>query len=438
MSCVSHTPCKPLLFRAGVVTLLYVSVAAQIASDGRHPFVSAPGVLTASGRTLLTSADKSACEVYSGDAPEVANRLFCLFFTRVGRDGISHGGDILDPYLWPETTYVLSEPVFSLAVDTLRSLLANNVIRNSKPLTRAMLQRDLLAVYDWLLEPALVRNERRNILADLVGQAIDLVALSRREIESLPDTYLESKRDGRVAWPSTASDLVLRNNLYDSQGDWVCVGNAEGIPAARTHAESFRGRSVFHIFVTAPGGRAGVLRFLNELMFRDGLGVVAAPPKEVSPLALAIVRRAVLRDRTGRRTPSPLVESIHVSVLEKERPVAERMARLELSRVQLFRGRGSALQPLGDNDLRHSTFIRHQGDPFERRMAGQQMPAAEAGDPPLQSCGACHEGPGLKSFIAFSRFRFRHSGEPLPRLVATTPAAETALQMGWVTTKVGR
>ena len=50
----------------------------------------------------------------------------------------------------------------------------------------------------------------------------------------------------------------------------------------------------------------------------------------------------------------------------------------------------------------------------------------------LQSCSSCHEAAGIHSFLSYSRERFGPTDVPPPKLIASTPSRETALQIRWI------
>src|SRR3984957_207410 len=85
----------------------------------------------------------------------VANRLSVQLHARVAPEGKEFGIDTLDPLLWSETNYLLEgkshRAALSLAGEFLRTTGARQV---TDPLRRAILQRDIWAVYDWADQPA--------------------------------------------------------------------------------------------------------------------------------------------------------------------------------------------------------------------------------------------------------------------------------------------
>jgi hypothetical protein len=89
--------------------------------------------------------------IYASDPDHIWNRLFRLFYVRHTLDGQRYGGDELDPYLWWQTKYLLSDSSHDEALKLLDKFLEQHSERAvTDPLKRALFQRDLLAIYDWL------------------------------------------------------------------------------------------------------------------------------------------------------------------------------------------------------------------------------------------------------------------------------------------------
>ena len=107
---------------------------------------------------------------------------------------------MLNPPLWRETTYLLEHPAYDDAIALLDEFLstdAHTIIAD--PLKRAMLQRDLWAVFDWVaLRPDDRPVQRRELQARL-SQVIRRLALTREQIQSLPDNYSDAVASGRFS-----------------------------------------------------------------------------------------------------------------------------------------------------------------------------------------------------------------------------------------------
>lgn len=139
----------------------------------------------------LTPTPKlSTWSVYNPDPDHLWNRVFRQLYRRVASNGQEYGSDELDPLLWQDTTYLLDGVSHEQTVQVLDEFLsthAENLIR--EPLKRAMFQRDLWAVFDWLASPAEPFRSQRQALEARLAQMIKRIALSKEEILSLPDNY---------------------------------------------------------------------------------------------------------------------------------------------------------------------------------------------------------------------------------------------------------
>ena len=163
--------------------------------------------------------------IYDPDPNHLWNRLFVAFYRQnvsnnlfIPKDiGQSQnrvesrwvGPDVLDPPLGKHPSFLLEDEPFSKANAVLDEFLSRQgASQIHDPLKRAMLQHDLWAVFDVLAQAAppgefhlkwiaLPQQQRhRNLLKMKLAQAIRSLALSRSEIESLPDTYSAAINSG--------------------------------------------------------------------------------------------------------------------------------------------------------------------------------------------------------------------------------------------------
>jgi len=94
-----------------------------------------------------------AVTLYDPSPGHIWNRLHDVLLVREGPTGIRHGADSLDPLLWLNSKHLLAAPSHQRALRVLDEFLhthAENLIRD--PLKRAILQRDLWAVFDWSVQ----------------------------------------------------------------------------------------------------------------------------------------------------------------------------------------------------------------------------------------------------------------------------------------------
>jgi hypothetical protein len=147
---------------------------------------------------IQSQAAQPTQAIYDSDPEQIWNRLFRLFYVRHARDGRQYGGDELDPYLWPETKYLLSGSSHYEALQLLDGFLKQHSERLGRdPLKRALFQRDLLAVYDWLTQPPSSFAEptpSRTELQKRVAGIIRRVAFTEDETRKLPNNYDDAIR----------------------------------------------------------------------------------------------------------------------------------------------------------------------------------------------------------------------------------------------------
>jgi hypothetical protein len=288
--------------------------------------------------------------IYHADPEHLWNRLYEALFVRVGPDGQTYGRDRLEPLLWPESKFLLEERPNKKASTVLEEFVRNKGEKLiDDPVKRALLQRDLWLVFNWLegrhegfAEPRLgaeaarsAQERLRRPLAAVIGR----LALTPKEIRELPDNYATAVASGRFArqFDSEKPDQpYLPPDLFSADAPWVSAGRTDGVTAPEHLREDRDHRfnnSAFLVFLRLPGGRAATAEYLKQL------------PPFPKGTEVALVRRALLIDTSHRVVPSPLTESVQLRVggLGTE---------FRLSRAQLFTGRAGGLRPLGAREDR--------------------------------------------------------------------------------------
>jgi hypothetical protein len=364
----------------------------------------------------------SVWSVYDTDPDHLWNRVFRQLYRRVAANGEQYGADELDPLLWFDTTYLLDGVSHQQAIQVLDEFLstnAENLIHD--PLRRAMFQRDLWAVFDWLASQAEPYPSERHALGTRLAQIIKQVALSKEEILALPDNYtlaVESNIFPASVQADHPEEAFLPFDLFQPNSAWVPMGR-EGGPVAMTHTESFPffGRSIFLVLVRSPNGRAATLDFIESLntepMAVTGFG------SEV-----ALVRQMLLIDSEGNLTLSPLIETVQI----RHFGPAQSFYEFELDRTRLFDGIGGGL--VRNNDL-FMLFMGH-GDVFEI----PDIPDLRTAIPGI--CRACHfhdpsnpTSDNTRSIISYSRQPFALPDNIQPILFATTWMDEAQTVIEW-------
>src|ERR1700733_9468579 len=164
--------------RSASIGILLLGLVSHVCPQGK----SKDATPTEPGQSQWQS--KPARGVLTPDPDQIWNRLFRLFYVRHARDGREYGGDELDPYLWPETKYLLSGPSHEEALKSLDEFLQQHSERLiAEPLKRALFQRDLLAVSDWLSLPRDEPVQPRSELQKRVTEIIRRLALTKDQTE---------------------------------------------------------------------------------------------------------------------------------------------------------------------------------------------------------------------------------------------------------------
>ena len=402
--------------------------------------------------------------LFHPDPQNISNRLYRQLHVRTEAGGREYGFDALDPLLWRETNYLLTGKSRVRTLDLADQVLRSNAERQiADPMKRAILQRDVWAVFDWADQPDLPHQaERRKLMARL-AQLVRRLALSPDELAHLPDTYalaLQNHEFPAIPSPVHHNEAFLPPDLFDPSGPWVCLGAPNPDLAAPLHDLSFTARSVFLVFARLPEGRAATLAYFKQLadtklplfvqMQEPGWPhamEVWSPQIPQFPLGteFALVRKMVLPDREGHLHLTPVTESVQIRIytdIPKVSPMASRDVALAqrfqepseivLSRVLLFSGHSSGLRGVTATDDPFLIFpAMSQGvDAFENKDMGEK-----AGSP-FVACTSCHLGPGIQSMMSFS-FRGNPNEGPVfsPRLAETTPRQESERVLEWAQTQ---
>lgn len=402
----------------------HISIFALIFITGCQPSLpmDMPGV-TATPRVSMPSPaeEKLNWSVYDPDPKHLWNQVFRRLYQRTAVNGEEFGFDELDPLLWFDTKHLLTGPSHQQAIQTLDEFISSrgdNLIRD--PLKRAMLQRDLWAVFDWLASPREPYRSQRQALQSRLVLIIRRVSLSKDEIVSLPDNYAREVEAGTFPAVVPADETqaaFLPSDLFQPDSAWVPLGRKGG-PIAMTHTEAFPfyGRSVFLVIVRSPGGRAATFDFIESLNTQGN-------PVTTIGSEIALVRRMLLIDDQGEIMLSPLVETIQIRHF---RP-AQSFHEFELSRSRLFEGIGGGLLP---KDEIFMLFMGH-GDVFENPVPELRVAIPEI-------CSACHfEYPPIpnsgntRSIISYSRQPFALPDNQSPVLFPITVNGEAQTVIEW-------
>lgn len=371
--------------------------------------------------TIQFQTEETSWDVYDSDPNHIWNRLFRQLYQRTA-NGKEYGSNELDALLWFDTTHLLSEAVYHQTIDVLDEFLNTNAERLIiDSLKRGMFQRDMWAVFDWLISKENEYPTQSFELQSRLAQIIKRVALSKEEILSLPDNYaqaVESQIFPTQFQEDTPKNIYLPVDLFQADSAWVPLGRENG-PIAITHISSapFLGRSVFLIFVRVENGRAETLDFITSLQ------------TELQPLTpigteIALVRRMLLISNQGELILSPVIEKIQIRRFNPNQTFYE----FELNRKYLFNNFAGGLIPKKEFFL---LFMSH-GDVFENN----DFPELKASIPSI--CLGCHfDFPSTaisgntESIVSYSRNNFPLPENEQPVLFITNWESEAQAVITW-------
>jgi hypothetical protein len=337
--------------------------------------------------------------------------------------------------LWWQSTHLLSEPSHHTALGMLDEFLrthAENLIQS--PVKRAMLQRDLWAVFDWSVQQYSGQPEYRGEKRELQSRLAELLrrlALRQEQIKALPDNYAQAVNSGAFPAkynPALPQQPFLPPDLFDPRGPWVCITpNPETLPeggVAKVHVSSVSGRSVFLVFMRLPEGRKATLDYFQTLWNFPQAWVASSVdrgPLETNPdlpsfpagTQVALVRQLMLFDNQGNLIVSPITESLQVRVYREITAARARwftgsltsgqdFFEIRISRPLLFSSKQGGLRSTGHDEIEPPTF-QTKGFDLIGESNGPERVAPQFIAPPhhatiMQRCPICHSGGGIRSF----------------------------------------
>jgi hypothetical protein len=388
-----------------------------------------------SSRAAADAVTKPIASValYDRDPDHIWNRLHRALFVRAAADGQIFGQDTLDPLLWGNTKHLLEGDSHKDALRLVGQFVReHSASLTADPLKRAILQRDLWAVIDWIArrdfeekkKPAVAALQTR--LATIIRQ----LALTKEQIAALPDNYWAGVKSG--IFPvvfDPDKPAYLPADLFSQESDWVCLRkDYEAGGAAPVHTRAFGGRSAFIVFLRLPGGRKATLDYIERLsnfpdpwIFApqkpDDLGAVmphrsgppwvnSKTPQFPAGTQLALIRQMLLIDNNGEIVPTKLTESVqlrvYLTVDNQRNGFDQRAFELKLSRAELFAKRAGGLHNVSQDERDFAIFLSHDIDPFELQDSHPNQTAAFGQNRAL-NCNTCHSGPGIHSVLSYSQ-----------------------------------
>ena len=405
-----------LLFRTLIAAAIGVVATFQ---NSENP----PAIVPQSGSFTAGQSEPVDCTnflPYSDDPNHIWNRVHRRLLERRGADGKTWGCDEVDPLLWQESQHILAGPAYTETVallDEFTKTHSEQLIHD--PLRRAAFQRDLWAVFDWLARRTDEHGKERTELEKRLAAIIKAVALKRAEVEHLPDNYLQLRG-------STTSDGLALPGLA---GGWLTIARDDAGPVAQVHSSSFS-RSLFLVYLKLPLGGPEASTYLESMRAYsrqrprgdDCQLHPCSPPQVPAGTELALVRRAILIDTSGRPVVSPVTESVQLRRYREIPPSLtidfydkmQQVAEFQLSRRALLKGE-LGLRRVGENETQFPVFSTHGDDLFE---------SGDVNGSPALGCHGCHQGVGVVSFTSYSRVQFERDRLFIP-IHAGTEAQES-------------
>ncbi len=358
-----------------------------------------------------------------------------MIFIRADVPSTADVPDALDPPLWGNSRYLLSQPSHDRVLRILDEFLQTHAERLIQdPVKRAILQRDLWAVFDWSVEREPDRpgeptydKEKQELQTRLV-EVMRRLALSPAEIHALPSSYQLAVASGQFAKeydPQHPERPFLPPDLLDPNGPWVAFGSnsQSGDPAAASHAQAFS-RSTFVVLMRLPGGRKATFDYLKAIWdfpepwierkddprFEQTAENPHLPQFPAGTQA-ALLRQMMLFDNQGSLESTPITESIQFrvycdiaakdrvngesasSMLEAVQNSGQNFYQMRLSRPQLFANKAGGLRATAPDEREFamfSAFGPDEGSPAEHIPLSRYQPV-------LQMCFECHRGAGINS-----------------------------------------
>lgn len=370
---------------------------------------AACAVAALSSSTQRRGTPPAAAGLYDSDPAHLWNRIHRLLHVRAAPDGQQYGFDNLDPLLWRETRYLLIGPSQTQAISLLDEFLASGAERLiGDPLKRAVFQHDLWAVFDWLTVTSNGEPRARQTLMTRIVRVMRRVALTRTQIEALPDTYAAAVASGGFA-PANREEAEpsFPIELSRADGPWIPLAGTQSFVPQHSYE---LGRSAFIVMWSVPGGSIPTFDYLKRLwehpqpfvpdesfsLARDGearVKINPALPPVPDGTRIALVRKMMLIDDQGVVLPTRIVQSIQLRTFRGNRHL---FAEWQMSRQQLLAARSSGLRRIAADDQGFLTFSAKGMDPFEREPTRTRARPSSV----LATCPMCHQtefGPAIES-----------------------------------------
>ncbi len=394
--------------------------------------------------------------IFSPDRNHIWNRLHGALFVRTDKNGQRYGHNSVDPLLWPATSeFLLHGDSHRNAIALLDEFITHGGEKLiHSPVKRAVLQHDLWAIFDWTanarnplpfsgdnVNPPVIQ-EARKTLRQRLAKIISRLALTDREIATLPDNYataVDSKIFAAHYSGKTTESTFLPEELLNPNGPWVCVRGALSGPSAPVHMRYYRGRSPFLVYLKLPDGRQATLNYLKQLNTHCATSLNTTAWEKNMPTfpagtAVALVRQMAVINHAGKIAVTPLSQSIQLRVYRevgehvKDHKASQAVFKFTLNRKALFTNNAGGLTPVSPDEKIGLSLV-YNSDYFESKSG---LPGRTI----MQSCIDCHScgGATVKSIFTFKQDDWVYESpisEEKLRLLPTTAHMEKQRAIQW-------
>ena len=403
---------------------------------------------------LQASAAPEASTIYDPNPNHLWNWLNETLFQRTAPDGKKYGLNELDILYWYRTTNLLAGASHQQALSGLDEFIRTHgekLIHD--PLKKALLQRDLWALFDWSVEMGKFSfTPECRELQKRLATVIRRLELMTNEIASLPDNYTLAEKNNLPELP---------HGLFQTNSDWINVGVNGAELTVPAHVLGFGGRSIFTVWFHDADGRAAGLDYLRRLGAVTPKFVTTTNQDHQAELQLnpslpqfpansewALARCLCVVDADGRIRPTHFVESLQVRHYLTIAPPATVLITNQngfvvpasvppqhFNEFRMSRDSQAILVSIpqdGRAFTSNNHFFSMGFDPFESSWAGQtNRNSLTYQTRVLKTCVECHDSPGIYSVNSFTRFLSGGSSFQVTQMVEFDPYREASATTIW-------
>ncbi len=410
---------------------------------------------------LLLSVPAARAEngpLYDPDPNHLWNRLHQALFVRTTSDGTEYGFDQLDPLLWSRSKHLLEGASHKKAVKVLDEFLAHHGEKLiGDPLKRAVLQRDLWAVFDWTAhgwpEPDPAKARAQNELQTRLAAVIQRLAMTSEEINALPDNFADAVKSSKFA--AGDYDPAKPDAPFLPEGS-VRHQRPLGLhPASTARNESRRSMQVslaggpcfWFLCERQTGGRRQSIIYSSSANFRNRSFtkptrssrhqskwrpcLIPICPSFRTEQPSALVRQMILVDQNDDLVPTHLTESVQLRRYNDVHPKPGPYGKSHPNRKPCSSfcsvenccspGPAGGLRAVAPDETEFRQFMDKGSDPID--AAEKQRGPLSLWMHPAMDCMECHGGAGLFSVSSFLQ-RFQGPTANLPQRVAGVDVGE--------------